>query len=114
MKAWGQRVPVSLSQVRAWIVSQVSSLKYLLGQELGSVRAVSGTGCQETYDSDQVLEFVYVERQGTTVLVPSKYTDSYDDDDDDGDDEDEDNSCAHCSWGLSMDMQALWFLVAGG
>lgn len=48
MRAWGQRVAVSLSHVRAWIVShsQVRSsvtcclllirpLKYLLGQELG-------------------------------------------------------------------------------
>lgn len=60
------------------------------------------------------LEIVSVELQGMAVLVPSKYTDSYDDDDDDdSDNDDEDNFCLHCSWGLSMDLQALWFLVVG-
>lgn len=50
-RAWGQRIPVNLSQVRAWIVSHsqlrlsvlcspelMRPLEYLLGQDLGDLR----------------------------------------------------------------------------
>lgn len=66
---------------------------------------------QTRYWNLHLLEFVSAELQGMAVLVPSKYTDSRDDGGGGGDDDDDDSFCPDCSWGLSTDLQALWFLV---
>lgn len=48
------------------------------------------------------------------VLVPGECTDSYYDDDAEDADDDDVDFLAHCRWGLSTDLQALWILVVSG